>query len=31
MILSEGRKKSNINVRTLELSGVLFIDKCDLK
>lgn len=27
MILSEGRKKSNINVRTLEVSGVLFLQK----
>lgn len=27
MILSEGRKKSNINVRTLEISGVLFYGK----
>lgn len=27
MILSEGRKKSNINVRTLDISGVLFFIK----
>lgn len=30
MILSVD-KKSNIDVRTLDISGVLFIDKCDLK
>lgn len=30
MILSVD-KKSNIDVRTLDISGALFIDKCDLK